>query len=319
MNKIKSLLVLCSLAVTATLSAQNVNEVRINEVLPINQNGIVDNFGQRCGWIELMNRSYGTVDLGGCYLSNDPQNPKKYLIPKGDLTTKIRPRQLAVFHTSGNAAQGTFYVNFAISPGETITLYSNDGKTVIDQVTIPADLAPDQSIGRVHIEGTIDDTEFMVLTPSPYSQNEGLEAETKSQIMAQKDPSGWLVTFTAMSVVFTSLIVLFLIFKMIGKIQVRYSEKSKGENKPKTVAPQAKPAAQKPARPGNTNAEVAAAIAMALDKECGSEARAAIALALHMYLNSCVHDQESFILTINTNNGTAWNDKTQMQLHKPSK
>lgn len=319
MNKIKSLLVLCSLAVTATLSAQNVNEVRINEVLPTNQNGIVDNFGQRCGWIELMNRSYGTVDLGGCYLSNDPQNPKKYLIPKGDLATKIRPRQLAVFHTSGNASQGTFYVNFVINPGETITLYSNDGKTVIDQVTVPADIAPDQSIGRVHIEGTIDDTEFAVLNPSPYSQNEGLEAETKSQIMAQKDPTGWLVTFTSMSVVFISLIVLFLIFKMIGKAQVKYSEKSKGGNDGKAAAPAAKTPAPKPAKPGTTNPEVAAAIAMALDKECGSEARAAIALALHMYLNSCVHDQESFILTINSNNGTAWNNKADMQLRKPAK
>lgn len=318
MNKIKILLVLCALAVSAVVNAQNVNEVRINEVMVDNQNNIVDNFGQRCGWIELMNRSYGTVDLGGCYLSNDPlceSDPfkaKKYLIPKGDLNTKIKPRQLAVFHASGNAAQGTFYVNFEIKAGETIYFLSNDGRTIIDKVIVPADLASDASYGRVHIEGTIDDTRFDYIQPSPYSQNEGLEAETKSQIMAKKDPSGWLVTFTSMSVVFISLIILFFVFKLIGKVQVKFSEKKTPKDKPVPAAP------AKATKSGKTNPEVAAAIAMALDKECGGEARAAIALALHLYLNSCVHDQESFVLTIR-HTESSWSDKTKLQLQSPTK
>ena len=31
--------------------------------------------------------------MAGCYITNDKSNPKKYMISKGDLKTKIGPRQ----------------------------------------------------------------------------------------------------------------------------------------------------------------------------------------------------------------------------------
>ncbi|MBO8481877.1 hypothetical protein B5F83_04755 [Muribaculum sp. An289] len=314
MNKIRSLIVLCALAASTALSAQNVNEMLINEVLVKNETSLVDGFGNRNGWIELLNSSYGTVDIGGCYLSNDTRNMKKYLIPSGDINTKIAPRQVVVFYASGNGDQGTFYTNFKIEPGDTLYLVSNDGRTVIDQVVIPAALGTDQSYGRVHIEGTIDDTEFELLpSPSPNSQNGDPEAETKSQIMARTDPHGWIISLTSMSVVFTSLIVLFLIFKLIGKLSVKYMKT--GKNKEKTAAVHnSHPKVS--AKGGND--EVAAAIAMAIEKEFGAETEAAIALALHLHLNSYVHDQESFVITIKPRM-TFWSDKRDMQLHKPTK
>lgn len=312
MNKIKSLFVLCALAITTTLSAQHINEMRINEVLVNNENSLVDGFGNKNGWIEMFNSSYGSVDIGGCYLSNDPQNLKKYLIPKGDVNTKISPRQVVVFYASGKADQGTYYTNFEIKAGETIYFTSNDGRTIIDQVTIPADLGTDESYGRMHIEGTIDDTEFERISPSPYQQNGDLEAETKSQIMARTDPYGWIVALTSMSVVFVSLIILFLLFKWIGIASIKLEKKGTDKNEAK------KEVAPKPLKKGEIKPEIAAAIAMAMDKECGGEARAAIAMAMHLYLNSCVHDEESFVLTI-TPKETMWSDKRDMQLKNPSK
>lgn len=312
MNKIKSLIVLCALAISASASAQNLNEMLINEVLLNNETSLVDGFGNRNGWIELLNSSYGTVDIGGCYLTNDTQNMKKYLIPSGDVNTKIAPRQVVVFHASGKGDQGTFYTNFKIEPGDTLYLVSNDGRTIIDQVVIPSDLGTDESYGRVHIDGTIDDTRFEKMSPSPNSQNGDPEAETKSQIMARTDPYGWIISLTSMSVVFTSLIVLFLIFKLIGKLSVKYMHK--GENK-KTA--KKAPAKVKVAKTGNAT-EVAAAIAMAMDKEFGAETEAAIALALHLHFDSCVHDQESFVITIKPHM-TFWSDKRDMMLHKPTK
>ena len=56
--------------------------------------------------------------------------------------------------------------------------------------------------------------------------------------------------------------------------------------------------------------EVAAAIALALERELGGEVYAAIALAMHQYLNDSVHDNESFIITIR-HNQSAWNHKEQ--------
>lgn len=316
MNKIKSLFVLCALTVaTASASAQNLNEMLINEVLVHNETSLVDGYGNRNGWIELLNSSYGSVDIGGCYLTDDLQNKKKYLIPKGDVSTKLAPRQVVVFYASGIGEQGTYYINFKLEPGKTIYFVSSDGRTVIDQVTIPADLGVDESYGRVHIEGTIDDTEFTKMSPSPNSQNGDLEAETKSQIMARTDPYGWIISLTSMSVVFSALIILFLIFKYIGKASVKYDRKN--DSKDETTVP----VAFKPKHTGKKDGnmpEVAAAIAMALDKECGNEVKAAIALALHMHLTSYVHDQESFVLTIKSHQ-TQWSDKRDMQLRKPIK
>ena len=57
--------------------------------------------------------------------------------------------------------------------------------------------------------------------------------------------------------------------------------------------------------------EVAAAIAMAFDMEQGGDTFAAIAMALHLYLTESVHDNESFILTIQPTPASGWNDKFQ--------
>ena len=51
--------------------AQLVTSMKINEVLVINETNFVDDYGARHPWIELFNNSAGTVDLGGCYLTNE--------------------------------------------------------------------------------------------------------------------------------------------------------------------------------------------------------------------------------------------------------
>ena len=55
---------LCGLGV----SAQGVLNVRINEVLVLNENDIVDDYGVRESWVELFNTGYERVNVGGCYL-----------------------------------------------------------------------------------------------------------------------------------------------------------------------------------------------------------------------------------------------------------
>ena len=67
--------------------------MRLNELLIHNETNFEDDFGFHNGWFELFNTSYGTVDIGGCFLTNDPNDLKKYIIPKGDVLTQIKPRQ----------------------------------------------------------------------------------------------------------------------------------------------------------------------------------------------------------------------------------
>lgn len=112
------------------------------------------------------------------------------------------------------------------------------------------------------------------------AQNSAAVAE-KSQMMAEKDPYGLIMTVTAAGVVFIALIILYIVYKYIGKFlsgQLSFKREKKMKNE---MTP-----------------ETALAIAMALDRECSGETQAAIGLALHQYLNDTVHDQESFVLTI---------------------
>jgi len=111
--------------------------------------------------------------------------------------------------------------------------------------------------------------------------------------MLETDPHGWTLTLISVSVVFSALIVLYFIYSFSGGI---FSGKFKRAPKPKKAAK------------GTPDAEVAAAIALALDMECSGDEYAAIATAVHLYLNDAIHDVESGIVTI-VRKESAWNDK----------
>lgn len=87
------------MAMVSVLAAQ---DVRINEVVASNQNGIVDNYGDYPDWIELYNAGPQSVNLGGYGLSDDPQNPFKWLLPPVELAADSF---LLVFASGRDTAQ----------------------------------------------------------------------------------------------------------------------------------------------------------------------------------------------------------------------
>lgn len=110
----------------------------------------------------------------------------------------------------------------------------------------------------------------------------------KSAEMLERDPHGAIITLVSVTVVFTALLILWGAYTFIGKLssgELKLPERKK------------KPAAPKPVS-GDMSQEVAAAIAMALDREMNGETYAAIGMALHQYFNDTVHDLESYIITI---------------------
>ena len=113
--------------------------------------------------------------------------------------------------------------------------------------------------------------------------------------MAQTDPHGWTLTLISVTVVFSALIVLYFVYSLSGNI---FSGKFKRAPKPKKKCTAA----------SGESAEVAAAIALALDMENGGDTYAAIATAVHLYLNDNVHDVEPGIVTI-ARKESAWNNK----------
>lgn len=290
MDTRKLFLTAAAIVLSLQALAQNVSDLIISEVMAVpDESSVVDGYGEKTGWIELFNTSQGTVNFGGCFLTDDPSDLKKSPISGLDRSTRLGPRQSVVFYASGHGSDGTYYTNFPVRAGSTVYLVSNDGRTIVDSIEIPADIPAGKSVSKfAHDYKAVIFDDVRTTSPTPGSYNAGGNLETGAQKVAREDPHGWILTLVSVSVVFFALMLLWWLFATLF-----------GQRKKK--APAAK----------GMNPEVAAAISMALQSEFGSEVYAAIGLALHEYLQDTVHDNESFIITIRPSEGSQWASKSQ--------
>ena len=281
--KKKLLLMLVALMAISTASyAQGRKGLCINEVMVQNDSSVVDDYGLRHGWIELYNSTHAPMEISSVYLTNDSTKPTLYPVPLGDVNTEIPALQHVLFWADAEPNKGTFHISFKIKPGETIYIFDADQKTVLDQVTIPADLAPNTTFARKEDgKGGIDQAAWEVrdggekyITPS--SNNIIVDTNTKVESFRILDETGVVLTLMAMAIVFSALLVLSLCFYAISKVGSAVSKINKMRSQgvePKSVA--------RADAPANDSGEEIAAIVM----------------ALHEHLNA--HDQENTILTIN--------------------
>ena len=301
MRRVLTTLVVAILT-AAGLHAQNVSDLIISEALAVpDSTGIRDDYGRRSAWVELFNKSTGTVSFGGCFLTDDRSQLKKSLIPKSDLRTKLGPRQSVVLFCSGNGQDGTFYAGFTLEPGKTVYLVSNDGRTIIDSLAIPASIPAGKSVVKLAQDLQQQDfqTQQQPAVPSPGMLNGDQNAATKAHAMAETDPHGWTLTLVSVSVVFCALAILWFLFWLFFDRPAKQAAKAKAlAAAPKTVK-------------GTPDAEVAAAIALALDMEAGGDDYAAIATAVHLYLNDAIHDIEPGFITIRRSE-SAWDSKSRV-------
>ena len=168
-NKKIGVLLLFALLVSFGAKAQRATSMRINEVLVINEDNFVDDYGKRHAWIELFNNSA------------DP------------------------------------------SKENYIALYDADGRTLIDEIVIPASQKADVSYGRT-LDGQGEWTALTKVTPS--TNNVTLDSNEKIENFKENDSWGIGMTLTAMAVVFSGLFLLFIIFKQIGKLSIAASKRN---------------------------------------------------------------------------------------------
>ena len=281
------------------------SKIVINEVLVDNQENFQDDYGVHSGWVEIFNTSYNSVNLAGCYLkvSSEPGDTLSYFIPKGDVLTAISPRQHALFWADGAPRRGTFHTNFVLSKTKDnwIGLYDS-GKKLLDEIVVPAGvLKTDQSYARIS-DGSDewevkDDSETKYVTPS--TNNQTLEGNPKMDKFKQHDSAGLGMTITAMSVVFIGLILLYVSFRIIGKIAVKLRKRNAMKAHNITDKQEAKER-----RLGEAPGDVIAAIAMALHEAQGSD-----------------HDVEETILTISRvkRSYSPWSSKIYTLRENPHK
>ncbi len=319
-------------------SAQGVLNMRINEVLVLNENDVVDDYGVRESWVELFNTGYERVDVGGCYLGvryadrYDAEGNKlirKYYIPRNNPATSIEPLGYRLFFCEGTATKGTFYTNFTLSDEavDMVILYNANGKDIISVFKFPEGYTPVPDVawgilGHEEIESKVFpeftraerralrgdaylDTiaQRLKYQPqemgknTPLATNEVNEEVPRHEQFRQKDATGGVMAVTAMGVVFLALVTIFLVFKLIGMIMVRRTNR-------KSAREGGEPVVGKQARDGGYTGEEIAAIA----------------LALRLYQEE-LHVHESTVITINHVNRmySPWNSKIHGITELPSR
>ena len=285
--------------------AQGTKSLKINEVLVTNENNFQDDYGQQSAWIEIFNTSFSNVDIRSCFLTNDRSNPTMYPIPKGDVLTKIPPRQHLLFWADGMPNRGTFHLNFTLDPNKEnwIYLFEANGKTPIDSVLVPANLPADCSWAR-KMDGVEEPDgnswEIKGLSPDSYvtpsTNNVTLDSNEKIAMFRDNDSFGIGMSILAMGVVFAGLILLYLCFRFIGKLSIRLAKRNAMKAHGITDKEEAKRRSI-----GDERGEVFAAIAMAL------------------YEYQELHDIENTILTIHKvqRNYSPWSSKIHMLRKNP--
>ena len=250
--------------------SQSTRDLRINEILVVNDSNYVDDYGQHSGWIEVFNSAYNTVDIGGSYLTNDPAKPTKYYIPKGDPITKIAPRNYLVFFADNAPTRGILHLNFSLDESSYLAIYEGNGKTLIDAIKFGPQRS-DVSFGRLtdgnHEWGFLEKT-------TPLANNYTGTVVSAGEKFVEMDPYGVGMAVIAMSVVFAALILLYIVFKNTKRLySINFKKLFSREPTKEAVA------------------EIASEV------EISGEVNAAIAMALYLYISE-LHDHEEAILTI---------------------
>lgn len=309
----KIILILVVGLAALTVSAQGLRDMKINEVLVKNVDSYADDHAHRVGWIELFNSGYSQANLAGAYLRLiQGTDTTTYRIPKNDIRTIVPAQGYVIFFCDESSNKGTFHTNFRLDQRDSAKLESligiNDRLELIDQSgrvaidTMEYDVnvqIPDVSFGRF----TNDDNEEqlgMLTHITPLQGNDTKERTPKGEIFRVQDPAGIVMALTAMSVVFTALILLYLVFKNIGKYMVAGVKKKEAK-----VANSVSSKEQSKMRPS---------------EDIEGETIAAITTAIIKY-NKDLQNIESTILTINkvAKVYSPWNSKIYSMRQIPNK
>jgi Na+-transporting methylmalonyl-CoA/oxaloacetate decarboxylase gamma subunit len=197
-----------------------------------------------------------------------------------------------IYITSSNGRDLIDSLHFPTGDGPFVVMdyiTSDQGDRIETVDTIPYSPIENVSYGRLMDGETIggDNGWAFLVKTTPSSNNVILDSEAAAQRFKEFDPFGLIMAMTAMSVVFIALMLLYLIFKQVGKASINAGRKKAAKA---GVAP-----------------DIAAAV-----QEASGEAYAAIAVALHWHIQQEeAHDVENTILTINkvTRTYSPWSSK----------
>ena len=133
--------------------AATLTDAKISEFVANNNGGIVDEDGDREDWIEIWNTSGIAGDLGGWYLTDDPDIPTKWELPAIEMTSGGYSVIFASGKDRANVANDP-HTNFRLQQeaGGYLALVKPDGVTIASEFTDYPEQSKDIAYG-VGIEG----------------------------------------------------------------------------------------------------------------------------------------------------------------------
>src|SRR5262249_36863882 len=150
----------------AVTTASN-SPVVINELMASNTSALADPQGEFDDWIELHNLTEQPVDLTGHYLSDEPNNPRKWQFPPG---TIIAPNGfLLVWADEDGEATIGLHASFKLAAsGESLFLTDTDANynAILDSVTFGQ-----QETDRSYARRSDDADVWIIGAPTPGSAN----------------------------------------------------------------------------------------------------------------------------------------------------
>ncbi len=188
-------------SVTNTLVFITPENLYINEVLAANSTDTLDNAGQTEDWVEIYNPNNFPVYLGGYYLSDNSENPSKWMIPTSfpDSVT-IGANSWLLFWTDADLSQGVRHADFRLkNNGEYVGLFSPDGFSIADEIDWEH-IDTDTSLGR-QTDGSETWVYFSSTTPE-YSNNQGtidVKESELSSIIFYPNPTDNIITTSTLS------------------------------------------------------------------------------------------------------------------------
>ncbi len=143
----------------AYLNALKLPDLIISEVLPSNSSYLSVN-GKYYDIVEVKNISQKTIDLSEYTLTDKRKEPERFTFPK----ISLKPNEFYVVYCSGDTKLGNNHTSFKISAdGETVYLAKD--KELCDALTVPSDVAKNESYGRTGKKL------FYYAKPTPGSEN----------------------------------------------------------------------------------------------------------------------------------------------------
>ncbi|MBT7983800.1 MAG: hypothetical protein HN584_14660 [Akkermansiaceae bacterium] len=150
-----------------SLNSEEESPIIINEIMALNQTTLQDPQEEFDDWIELHNITEQNFDLSGWYLSDNPNNPRKWEFPKGS-SIPANGYMIVWADEDGGAPEG-IHASFKLSSdGESLYLTSSDqdDNYIMDSIQFGPQ-EQDISFGRT----SLSESNFEKMVPSPGQPN----------------------------------------------------------------------------------------------------------------------------------------------------